>query len=206
MFIIDDSHDNNRQEAVQLLLNNAADTAAQSLEQVIDSPVAALAPSTHWVNKNNLRATLAGLKLPEKSIVIRQSFRGHLRGEVLVLLEHGAKHYQLGRVMGYEAEMTPLNIQELTLELANVLSGACISGLSQQLNIRLNFGAPSLLSNKASVDSILAGKTLSWTDALFMDLGYTVSSINMKAHLILCIVEEDSQVLYQCIDQQLDNA
>jgi chemotaxis protein CheC len=201
---IDDDHDQERQVAIQSILNNAMGCAAKSLEAIVESPVSVSTPSTHWVNKNNLRVTLSGLNLPEKSIVMRQSFRGHLRGEIIILLEHGAKHYQLGHIMGYGEKMTSLNIQELTLELANVLSGACISGLSEQLNIKLNFGAPSLLRNQASVDDILSGKDLLWTDALFMDVGYTVSSIAMKTHLILCMVEEDSQELYRIIDLQLN--
>ncbi|MGH1485070.1 MAG: hypothetical protein ACRBCI_02545 [Cellvibrionaceae bacterium] len=201
---IDEDHDSERQEAIQLVLNSAMGSAARSLEAVIDSAVTSANPSTHWVNKNNLRATLSSINLPEKSIVMRQSFRGQLRGEIIILIEHGAKHYQLGKVMGYEEKMTALNIQELTLELANILSGACISGLSEELNVKLSFGAPSLLSNGASVDNILSGKDLLWTDALFMDVGYTVSSISMKTHLIMCMIEEDSQALYHIIDEQLE--
>lgn len=106
--------------------------------------------------------------------------------------------------MGYEGEMSALNIQELTLELANVLSGACISGLSHKLNINLNFGSPSLLGERSSVDSLLSTKGLRWTDALLMDIGYMVSSIGMKAHLILCMTEEDSHELYRIIDLQLE--
>jgi chemotaxis protein CheC len=201
---IDEDHDSDRQEAIQNILNSAMGHAAKSLEAVIDSSVESSNPSTHWVNKNNLRATLASINLPQKSIVMRQSFRGQLRGEIIVLIEHGAKHYQLGKVMGYEEKMTALNIQELTLELANILSGACIRGLSEQLKVKLRFGSPSLLSNGASVDNILSGKNLLWTDALFMDVGYTVSSISMKTHLILCMIEEDSHELYRIIDLQLE--
>ena len=203
MFIDDDDHDSERQDAIQAILNSAMGSAAQSLATVVDSPVEVAIPRTHWVNNNNLQETLSGLKLPSQSIVMRQAFRGQLRGEIIILLEHGAKHYQLGKVMGYEENMSPLNIQELTLELANVLSGACISGLSEKLNITLHFGAPSLMSEQASVDEILSGKDLRWTDALFMDVGYKVSSISMKAHIILCMIEEDSHELYRIIDLQL---
>ncbi len=204
MFIDDDDHDSERQSAIQTILNSAMGNAAQSLATVVDSPVKVDTPRTHWVNNNNLRETLSSLKLPSQSIVMRQSLRGQLRGEIITLLEHGSKHYQLGNVMGYEEKMTPLNIQELTLELANVLSGACINGLSEKLNVTLNFGAPSLLSEQASVDDILAGKDLRWTDALFMDVGYTVSSISMKTHIILCMVEVDAHELYRIIDLQLE--
>lgn len=200
---IDEDHDSERQEAIQSILDNAMGSAARSLEAVVDSSVKAEIPRTHWVNKNNLRETLSSINLPEKSIVMRQSFRGQLRGEMLILIEHGAKHYQLGPIMGYAEKMTALNIQELTLELANVLSGACINGLSDQLKIKLNFGAPSLLNNGVSVDQILSSKHLLWTDALFMDVGYTVSSISMKTNLILCMIEEDSQELYRIIDLQI---
>lgn len=204
MFIDDDDHDSERQEAIQSILNNAMGKAAESLASVIDSSVAASTPRTHWVNNNNLQATLGGLNLPNRYIVMRQSFRGHLRGEIIILLEHGAKHYQLGEVMGYEGKMTSLNIQELTLELANVLSGACISGLSSQLNISLSFNSPSIISERASVGEILSDRGLHWTDALFMDVGYDVNTISMKAHLILCMTEADSHELYRIIDIQLE--
>ncbi len=202
---IDDDHDSDRQEAIQSVLTSAMGRAACSLEKVIDSNVEPSVPSVHWVNKNNLQETLLKINLPQRSIVMRQSFRGHLRGEMIILLEEGAKHYQLGNVMGYEEKMTALNIQELTLELANILAGACISGLSEQLQIKLNFGSPSLLSSRASVYDVLAKRNLHWTDALFMDVGYNVSSIGMKAHLMLCMIEQDSHELYRIIDLQLEN-
>lgn len=202
MFIEDD-YDNDRQDAIQSILTSAMGRAAKSLEKIIDSNVVPSIPSVNWVNKNNLKDSLSKINLPDKSILMRQSFRGHLRGEMLILLEEGAKHYQLGRVMGYEEKMSSLNVQELTLEFANILSGACISGISDQLNIKLTFGSPTLLSNKASVYDVLSGKNLQWIDALFMDVAYTVSSIEMKAHLMLCMIEEDSHELYRIIDLQL---
>jgi len=202
MFIEDD-YDNDRQDAIQSILTSAMGRAAKSLEKIIDSNVVPSIPSVNWINKNNLKDSLSKINLPDKSILMRQSFRGHLRGEMLILLEQGAKHYQLGRVMGYEEKMSSLNVQELTLEFANILSGACISGLSDQLSIKLTFGSPTLLGNKASVYDVLSGKNLQWIDALFMDVAYTVSSIEMKAHLILCMIEEDSHELYRIIDLQL---
>ncbi len=204
MFIEDDDHDSERQQAIQTVLDSSMGYAAESLAKVIDSQVEVTTPKTHWVNSNNLHATLSSLNLPNRYIIMRQSFRGHLRGEIIILLEHGSKHYRLGEVMGYEGEMTSLNVQELTLELANVLSGACISGLSHKLDINLNFGSPSLLSEQASVDEILVKKGLHWTDALFMDIGYMVNNIDMKTHLILCMTEEDSHELYRLIDLQLE--
>lgn len=204
MFIEDDDHDHDRQEAIQGVLTSAMGRAAKSLEKIIDSDVVASIPSVNWVNKNNLKKTLSKINLPDKSIVMRQSFRGHLRGEMIILLEQGAKHYHLGSIMGYEEKMTQLNVQELTLEFANILSGACINGLSDQLEIKLSFDSPSLLSNQASVFDVLSGKNLQWIDALFMDVAYTVNSIAMKTNLILCMVEEDSHELYRIIDLQLE--
>lgn len=203
MFIEDDDHDNDRQEAIQSMLTSAMGKAGKSLEKIIESDVVVSAPRVNWVNKNNLKETVGKMGLPNDSIVMRQSFRGHILGEMIILLEQGSKHYQLGGVMGYEEKMTPLNIQELTLEFANILSGACISGLSEQLNIKLSFGSPSLLSNRASLYEVFADKDLQWIDSLFMTVGYTVNSIEMKTNLILCMVEEDSHELYRIIDLQL---
>jgi len=200
---IDDDYDNDRQDAIQGILNSAMGSAANSLGRAIGSDVASTEPSVHWVNKNNLDNTLADIHLPEQSIVMRQSFRGHLRGEMLILLEHGANHHQLGKVMGYSEKMSPRNIQELTLELTNILSGACISGLSDQLDVKLRFGSPSIISHKTSVNNIFSKRQLQWTDALFMDVSYTVNKISLKANLILCMIEEDSQELYQLIDRKL---
>ena len=97
--------------------------------------------------------------------------------------------------------MTPMNQQELTLELANVLSGAFIHGLSDELKIQLDFGPPSLLNQLASVDKIFERRELLWTDALFLSVGYAVNSMSMRAHLILCMIEEDSHELYHLINR-----
>lgn len=203
MFIEDDSH-SERQETIETILRAAMENAAESLEKVIGSEVKIISPKIYWVNKNNLVDTLSELNLPEKSTVIRQSIRGQLRGENLIIWEHGAKHYQLGHALGYEGEISALNVQELTLEVANIISGACINGLSNQLNITLNFNAPSLLTKQSSLPKWLVGKKTEWTDALFMAIGFNVSNIGMNGQLIICMVEEDSHELYRHIDSQLE--
>jgi chemotaxis protein CheC len=203
---IDDNYDDDRQNAIQAILNASMGRAAKSLSLVIGGQVNTSEPATHWINRNNLKETLQKINQPDESILMLQSFRGHLRGEMIILLEPGAKLFELGQLMGYSTEMSPQNRQELTLELANILCGACISGLSEQLKITLTFGAPSIVSRKGSVHSILSNKDLKWTDALFMNVNYEADNIAMKATLIVSMTEQDSHELYSLIDTQLSQS
>ncbi len=200
---IDDNYDDDRQNAIQSILNASMGRAAESLSLVIGGKVNVSEPGTHWINQNNLKETLAKINQPKEATLMLQSFRGHLRGEMIVLLEPDSKLIELGELMGYKTDMSSQNIEELTLELANILSGACINGLSEQLKITLSFSAPSIVSGKASVHSILSDKDVNWTDALFMNVNYEADNIAMKATLIISMTEQDSHELYSLIDAQL---
>ena len=85
MFILDDSFESERENTIQSILQMAMGSAADSLENLIDSPVEVTEPGINWVRKNSLEESLSNIHLPSKSILMRQSFRGHLRGEMLIL-------------------------------------------------------------------------------------------------------------------------
>lgn len=206
MMFIDDNYDDDRQDKIQAILNSAMGSAAKSLSLVIGSQVNVSNPSTHWVNRNNLSESLTKVNLPQEVTLMFQSFRGYLRGEIIVLLESGSKYLELGSLMGYQDKMTSLNIQELNLDIANILSGACINGLSEQLKIGLNFNPPSISKDNLSIVDSLSAKSLHWTDALFMNVKYSVAKFSINASLILCMTEQDSHELYRLIDTQLEQS
>ena len=107
--------------------------------------------------------------------------------------------------MGYQGQLSRQDLQELTLELANVLSGACINGISNELKINLHFDAPTLLEGTSNLLDFFQNRNASWIDALFLDVEYKVNSIAMHNHLIFCMVEKDSHEFYKLIGKRINN-
>ncbi|WP_027856211.1 chemotaxis protein CheC [Marinobacterium jannaschii] len=191
-------------DALQEVLNISMGQAAASLAQLINTRVHLSIPKLHWVNRAEVGALAEQLSLSEGSLFTRQAFTGYLRGEVLVCFAAGARHQLLGECMGYGSGMTPLERQELTLELTNILSGACINGLAEQLEVDLHFSAPSMLSQNVSLPALLSQKSLGWSEALFMDIRFTVESISMSTDLLICMPDEDTEALFSLIGRLLE--
>ena len=63
---------------------------------------------------------------------VRQSFHGGLRGEAIVIYgQDGCK--ELGDLMGYDEALDRENEIELLLDVSNILVGACLGGIIDQI-------------------------------------------------------------------------
>ena len=108
--------------------------AANSLAQLIETKIDISIPKISAVTPTQLYSLLFET---EDSFYTRQSFLGDVHGEVMSVLSR-AGLTEVATLMDYDDPLSKEDIQEIILELCNILAGACLAGLSDQLELTTN--------------------------------------------------------------------
>jgi chemotaxis protein CheC len=198
-----------QRDALQELTNIAMGQAGASLASILDTFVNLSVPRTNILGVDKVSAAISDLVGRDFEITaVRQSFQGYLRGEAIVIYgQDGCK--ELADLMGYDEELDKAAERELLLDVSNVLVGACLGGLTEQLKGiaesdkagELSFAAPSIMAESVPVDTLINPDKLSWTHALLMEVNFTLESRNFVSHLIMLMPEEAIEKMRGILDE-----
>jgi len=197
-----------QRDALQEITNIAMGQAGASLAGILDTFVNLSVPRINILEVVQVADSIGRLVGHDKEVTaVRQSFQGYLRGEAIVIYgQDGCK--DLADLMGYDEDLDGAAEQELLLDVANVLVGACLGGISEQLRgivdqpgTELSFCAPSIMAECAPVDTLINPDNLSWTHALLMEVNFTLEERNFISHIVMLMPEDAIDKVRGVIDQ-----
>jgi len=199
-----DQHD-----ALQELTNIAMGQAGASLATLLDEFVDLSVPRIRIVAVISLPPVLAEL-VGKNNLVsaARQSFQGYLRGEAIIIFgEPGCK--ALADLMGFEGELGEHGETELLLDVANVLSGACLGGMMEQIrkftettgSTELGFSMPSIMARQVMAAQLIDPGKVQWSHALLLEVNFTIKNRNFIAHLTMLMPEDGIDKIRGIIDE-----
>lgn len=199
-----DQHD-----ALQELTNIAMGQAGASLATLLDEFVDLSVPRIRIVAVVDLPPVLAELVGKNHLVsAVRQSFQGYLRGEAIIIFgEPGCQ--ALADLMGFEGELGTHGETELLLDVANVLSGACLGGMMEQIrkftvttgSTELSFSMPSVMARQVMAAQLINPEKVQWSHALLLEVNFTIQNRNFIAHLTMLMPEEAIEKIRGIIDE-----
>lgn len=198
-----------QRDALQELTNIAMGQAGSSLATLLDAFVDLSVPRIRVVEVVELPPTLA--ELVGKNILVsavRQSFQGYLRGEAIIIFGEPGTH-ALADLMGYEGELEASGQAELLLDVANVLSGACLGGMMEQIRnfsetqeaVDLSFSMPSIMARDVPAQDIIDPQKVQWTHSLLLEVNFTIKDRNFVAHLTMLMPEDGIEKIRCIVDE-----
>jgi chemotaxis protein CheC len=193
-------------DALQEVMNIAMGQAGDSLARILDAFVELSVPRIRLVEVKEVGQSIIDMvgNSDEEVTAVRQAFSDHLRGEALVIFgKNGCK--DLADLMGYDSELDPQSETELLLDVANVLVGAILNGITETLGTELSFSAPSIMADRVPVDMVLAADNLSWSHALLLEVNYSVENRDFKSHLLMLMAEDAIDTLKKAIEDFIES-
>ena len=200
---------NDQRDALQELTNIAMGQAGSSLATLLDAFVILSVPRIRVVEVIELPATLAEL-VGKNNLVsaVRQSFQGYLRGEAIIIFGEPGTH-ALADLMGYEGELAESGQAELLLDVANVLCGACLGGMMEQIRsftethgpAELSFSMPSIMVRDVPAAQIIDPQKVQWTHSLLLEVNFTIKDRNFVAHLTMLMPEDGIEKIRGIVDE-----
>lgn len=182
------------QEVVNVAMGRAGGRLAELLGAFIQLPV----PQVHLCRYAELTRHLTYAN-KEFLTGVTHGFCGTgVTGEAVILLD-SASFPPLIKLL--ESDFGTPKQQELTVlvDLSGLLIGACLQGISDQLDLDLNHSFPVVLGQGTSVAELL-GKPAGDKDVIAVEINYQLLDQRLECHLLLLITSDS----YECLRSRME--
>lgn len=197
--------DEDQADALQELSNVAMGRAGKSLSTLLDTFVVLSVPRVRVVGVQELVKSVADMPgMPEQVTAVRQAFFPTIRGEAITLFgPEGCR--DLADLMGHEGELADAEERELLLDTANILVGAVLNGLGEQMETNFSYTPPSLLATQVALSDLLNPDKLEFNAALLVEVNFSLDERDFTCHLLTLMAEESLDVIRETLDRLLED-
>jgi chemotaxis protein CheY-P-specific phosphatase CheC len=187
-------------EITNVAMGQAADLLARLLDVFVILPL----PNVNMLEANELRMALAATENYDSVSAVCQGYIGSgIAGEALLIF-NDASFADIARLMKFEGELDAITELELLMDIANVLIGACLKGIADQLDIRFSQNHPTVLGRHCKVSDLVAANARRWKQTLAVEINYEIEAYNISCDLLLLFTEDSVASLNQKIGHMLD--
>ncbi len=187
-------------DAMQEITNIGMGQAGSVLAELLDSFITLSVPRINILALAEVSNSIAALVGEDIEVTaVRQSFQGFVTGEAIVVYGvDGCK--ELADLMGYDSELNKDSETELLLDVGNVLVGACLGGIIDQLkeiayvipgddDVSLTFSAPLMMAEAVPANTLIKAEKLAWTHALLLEVNFSLEERNFISHVCVLMPE-----------------
>lgn len=179
------------QEIANVAMGQAAALLAKLLNVFILLPV----PKVNMLEVTELQMALQTSEGDDTFSAVCQGFIGSgIAGEALLLF-YDSSLEDMAKLLQYEGELNETIELELVMEVANILIGACIKGIAEQLDIAFSQGHPIVLGQHVDVSKLLKQGEWRWKQTLAIELCYSIENYNISCDLLLLLTEDSMKAL-----------
>jgi len=189
-------------DALQELANIGMGQAGDSLARIWKEFVHLSIPRISMVDAARLPILIHSFVGDTAVSASRQAFHGGFRGEVLVVVTAKDRN-GLANLMGYEGQLDVVEREEVLLDIVNILGGACVGGIAQQVGAEIGFSAPSLIGEDLDPLDVIHPDQLAIDQALSLEVCFQVENRSLTAHLVILLPKNEVGSLAALLDQFL---
>jgi chemotaxis protein CheY-P-specific phosphatase CheC/ActR/RegA family two-component response regulator len=199
-FLLDGELRDCYQEIANVAMGQAGDLLARLLDVFVVLPI----PNVNLIEVSELSMALSDVEEQESTSGICQGFIGAgISGEALLIL-NDSSFKDVASLMNYKYEVDESTELELLMDLANVLIGACLNGVSAQLDMPFSQGHPVVLGQHKKISELIATNSKKWKRTLAIEISYSIEDYAIKCDLLLLFTEESMRTLNNKISYLLD--
>lgn len=196
--------DEELRDCFQELSNVAVGRAANLLAQLLNNFVIMPIPVVNLLERAELSMALSAISDAESVSAVCQGFTGSkIAGEALLIF-NDASFTDMAELTQFEGEISEQIELELLMDIANILIGACLKGLAEQIDVKFSQGQPNLLGQHINIDELLAKNGASWSRLLTIELPYKLENRNVNCDLLLLFTEDSLAVLRDKVSYMLE--
>lgn len=196
--------DEELRDCFQELSNVAVGRAANLLAQLLDNFVIMPIPVVNLLERAELSMALSAIHDAESVSAVCQGFTGSkIAGEALLIF-NDASFTDMAELTQFDGEITEQIELELLMDIANILIGACLKGLAEQIDVKFSQGQPYLLGQHINIEELMSNNGSSWTRLLTIELPYKLENRNVNCDLLLLFTEDSLAVLRDKVSYMLE--
>jgi len=194
-----------QKEVLQEIVNIGMGLAGDSLARILKTFVELSIPRISLISVDSLNSEISEL-VGDKALVtaVRQAFFSYWRGEAIIVYDQNGCN-ELASLMGYSEDLDKNAEVELLLDVGNVIVGACLNGIAEQLGVDVNFSPPSVVATNIPVDTLFDPKKMNWKHTLLIEVNFGLENMRFKSHLFTMMSEETIMTLKNDLDGFLED-
>jgi chemotaxis protein CheC len=179
-----------RRDALQEIVNVGMGSAGAALGSLLDAFVSLSVPRIEVFERCTVAELAAWTGVQDDRVcAVRQAFYDQLDGEAVVLFGREGRN-QLSSKLGYTTDLIENTGEEVLLDFANVLVGACMNGVARQLQTDLSFSPPSMLCLDGTLDVALQSHDFKNSIVLAICLNLVVADCSFRCQLLILMPRE----------------
>ena len=200
------------QEIANVAMGQAGDLLARLLGVFVVLPI----PNVNFIEVSELTMALSDVEGKDTTSGICQGFIGAgISGEALLIL-NDSSFKDIASLMKYDDSISS-NLAgnsastfdqtvelELLMDMANILIGACLNGISSQLDMSFSQGHPVVLGQHRKISELIATNTKKWKKTLAIEISYGIENYAIKCDLLLLFTEKSVATFNNKIAYLLD--
>ena len=194
-----------QRDALQEVANVGMGQAGARLAQLLGSFVALSVPRIRLIQRAELPIALADMTAFAGPVTaVRQGFKSEINGEAVVIFDGDGMREIAAAFTGDDDGLEDEHDEtEVAFEAANILIGACLASVFEQLNCTLTYSAPRLIGRNIPLEDVVQPDTLHWTAALLLEVNFALEGRSFRAHLITLTADESIVQLRVALDELL---
>jgi chemotaxis protein CheC len=197
-----------QRDALQEIANLAMGQAATRLARLLDAFIELSVPRVKLVAVSEAANALREMTGIDDTVsAVRQGFRSDIKGEALVICRSDGVEQLCSLVNDPYARSSYESVSqtELMFDVANLLTGACVSSILDQLGRTPVFSAPGLLGDAMTLDEVFQPGVLQWEVALLVEVNFALEDQSFRAHLVMLMAEESIRHMNGALDELLSS-
>ncbi|GIU43170.1 response regulator [Shewanella algidipiscicola] len=188
------------QEVANVAMGRAADLLAKLLDVFVLLPI----PNVNVLEVSELTMTLKATEENGTISALCQGFIGAgIAGEALLLF-HDSSFQDMAKLMGLANPEDANTEIEVMIDTGNVLIGAFLNGISEQLHMKFSQSHPVVLGRHCTVNDLIHDNAEKWARTLAMEINYRIEGHNIQCDLLLLFTEESLPTLNYKLGYLLD--
>ncbi|WP_394204558.1 response regulator [Shewanella waksmanii] len=179
------------QEVANVAMGRAADLLAKLLDVFVLLPI----PNVNVLEVSELTMTLKATEESGTVSALCQGFIGAgVAGEALLLF-HDSSFQDMAKLMGLANPEDTNTETEVMIDTGNVLIGAFLSGISEQLHMKFSQSHPVVIGRHCTVNDLIHDNSEKWARTLAMEINYRIEDHDVQCDLLLLFTEESLPTL-----------
>ncbi|MFM2483699.1 response regulator [Celerinatantimonas yamalensis] len=180
------------QEIANVAMGRAGDLLARMLGAFVVLPI----PNVNILAISELHMALNAVAEDDSISAVCQGYIGSgINGEALLLF-HDSSFEDLAQLMRYDGALDDGGQLEVLMDVANILIGACLKGIADQLDMNFSQGHPVVLGQHTNISDLIEASTRRWQrKTLAIEINYQIENHNIKCDLLLLFTEDSLPIM-----------
>lgn len=179
-------------ELVNVAMGRAGENLARQLGEFIDLPI----PNVNIIENNELHMAFAEVNRNDSVSAVSKGFvSAGINGEALVIFNE-TDFENIITLLNYDQlSAAPAQLEAL-MDISNILIGACLNALSDQLNVTFSHSSPIILGRNRELESLLANTKQRWNRIMAVEIGYGIKQRGIHFELLLLFPDTSMERIY----------